>query len=190
MNFYESAIDKIHQAESGRTGIYLNSYEYSELLSRASVAGNWGQAARDAFACARAMDYRPFALVSSRSRAKEEEYAKMGRAPSSGCFLTTACMEKLSESFDDNCRELTVLRRYRDSWLKENHPDDIRRYYQAAPRLVEEINALPSPRPVWLALYDNGIMPAVRAIEAGENEKAYIIYRAMVEGLESVFLPF
>jgi hypothetical protein len=33
-------------------------------------------------------------------------------------------------------------------------------------------------------------MPAVRAIEAGENEKAYIIYRAMVEGLESVFLPF
>lgn len=190
MNFYESAIDKIHQAGSGRGSIYLNSYEYHELMKRASVAGSYGSAARNAFAMARSLDYRPFALISGRDRAKEEEYAKMGTAPSSGCFLTTACMEKLSEDFDDDCYELTTLRQYRDSWLKDHHPEDIKRYYIAAPRLVDEINSLPVPRSAWLALYDNGIMPAVEAIEAGEYEKAYHIYRDMVDGLESLFVPF
>lgn len=189
MNFYESAIEKIYQARDGRGSIYLNSYEYSELMKRASVAGSYGSAARNALLIAKRLDYRPFALISGRDRVKEDEYAGMGVDHSSGCFLTTACMEHMREDFDDNCRELTVLRRYRDSWLREHHPEDIELYYHVAPMLVEEVDSREDSREVWLSLYEDSILPAVRAAEAGEDEEAYRIYRAMVEDLLDRFAP-
>ncbi len=189
MSFYESAIDKIHAFERNRD--YLNSYEYRELMDRASVTGSYGNAARNALSLCRSMDWKPFALVGSRDRAKEEEYAKMGSysGGSSPCFLTTACMEKLRDEFDDNCRELTVLRRYRDSWLREHHPEDIELYYHVAPVLVEEVDRREDSRAIWLSLYEDSILPAVRAAEAGEDEEAYRIYRAMVEDLLDRFAP-
>ena len=58
---------------------------------------------------------------------------------SGGCFLTSACVE--AKGLTDNCRELMVLRTFRDTYLKNRECGclDICEYYHVAPTIVEKI---------------------------------------------------
>ena len=54
----------------------------------------------------------------------------------SGCFLTSACVE--AKGLPDDCRELTVLRNFRDTYLKASADGqrDVCEYYHVAPMIV------------------------------------------------------
>jgi hypothetical protein len=96
-----------------------------------------------------------------------------------GCFLTTATLTALGNK-DDNCEELTVLRSYRDTWLQDNHPEDIQEYYRIAPMIVKAINSTQDANEVWKALHTLYILPAVAAVKLGDSAGAYEIYKELV----------
>ena len=57
-----------------------------------------------------------------------------------GCFLTTACCEY--KGLQDDCHELTIMRKFRDEYLKSKQygKEMIDAYYERAPKIVERIN--------------------------------------------------
>lgn len=105
---------------------------------------------------------------------------------SGGCFLTTACVE--ARHLPDNCEELETLRRFRDTWLQENHPCDVPYYYAVAPRIVATINARKDSADVWNKLYNELVMPCLKMIQLGDNEGAYAHYKKTTLELERSYL--
>ena len=104
------------------------------------------------------------------------------------CFITTAVCDILNKS--DNCRELTAFRNFRDTWLI-NQPDGkdlISMYYEIAPKIVAEINKLPSAKNIYQAILSNYLQPCLKLIESGENFKCKNIYIEMVNSLKEKFL--
>lgn len=99
------------------------------------------------------------------------------------CFITTAVCT--AQGMDDNCDELVTLRKFRDTWLTENYPEEIQEYYEVAPPIVTAISSMGTAGArIWATVYKQYILPAVAAIEAGENEQAYEIYKDMVMTLK------
>lgn len=100
-----------------------------------------------------------------------------------GCFITTACMQKHKENFDDDCRELTAMRKLRDDYahtLPEG-PALVNQYYRFAPSYVFWLNARDDADEVWAQIYSEYILPAVEAVEKEHMHKAYEIYVSLVE---------
>lgn len=95
-----------------------------------------------------------------------------------GCFITTAVVDILGKP--DDCEELQTLRAFRDSWLKENHPEDIEIYYDVAPKILDKLSTMPEAEELLKAAYVTNILPSVEAIKQNENEVAYSLYRDMV----------
>ena len=61
---------------------------------------------------------------------------------SSGCYLTTACVDAME--FPDDCLELQTMRRLRDEYILpniENGRKIVEEYYAKAPQIVSAINA-------------------------------------------------
>ena len=105
---------------------------------------------------------------------------------SSGCFLSTACV--VHAGLDDNCCELTALRRFRDSYVAAlpNGPELLAEYYTTAPRIVRAIDSTHETG----AIYDSNfkkIKGAVALIEQGENARALDIYSAIFADLKCKF---
>ena len=103
---------------------------------------------------------------------------------SSGCYLTTACVEH--RGMADDCRELTVLRTFRDEYLM-NIPGgkkDVCRYYHTAPGIVKAIESDSERETILESLYSEVIVPCVELIEAGEHKAAYERYKKMVTKLD------
>ena len=97
---------------------------------------------------------------------------------SSGCYLTTACVQ--SKGLPDDCIELQTLRRFRDSYLA-SLPDgqaEIEQYYHTAPGIVASIDRQADRMEIWEQIYTELISPCVRMIHAQENENAYQLYKA------------
>lgn len=121
-----------------------------------------------------------------------DNYSKNGNSGgndnSGGCFLTSACMT--ARGLADDCEELRVLRRYRDSVLKyrDGGLEDIEHYYQVAPKIVEAINGQPSPAEEWDRLYREMVLPCVEKIKAGKTEDAYALYKDTVSWLENEYI--
>ncbi len=103
---------------------------------------------------------------------------------SDGCFLTTACVE--AKGLADDCRELTVLRNFRDTYLKHsvNGPADICEYYHTAPKIVEEIKQLPNAMEIFVNIYNELVVPCVTLIENNCNNEAYNKYKDYVKKLQ------
>ena len=59
---------------------------------------------------------------------------------SSGCYLTSACTQ--ARGLPDDCEELTVLRAFRDTYVRAlpTGEADVRRYYATAPQIVNAIH--------------------------------------------------
>lgn len=106
---------------------------------------------------------------------------------SGGCYLTTACTEM--QSLPDDCHELTVLRQFRDGYMKqqEQGPSDIDEYYQMAPLLVDIIDQRKDRETIYMKIYTDVIVPCVELIEAGQNQEAYDRYKAMVLDLKEQY---
>ena len=111
-----------------------------------------------------------------------------GGGSSGGCYLTTACIN--TKNLPDDCRELTILRSFRDNYLmyQSNGRADIQEYYQTAPKIVEVINGQNNKDEIYEELYNNVIVPCVELIEQGKNEEVYDKYKTMVKKLEQKFM--
>lgn len=103
---------------------------------------------------------------------------------SGSCYLTSACMNHLQETFDDNCLELTILRWFRDNFVSA---DEINHYYQTSPIIVSAIDELPDCQLIYNYIYLNVIEPCVHAIKSGDYDFAYNRYRSSILSLEETF---
>lgn len=94
-----------------------------------------------------------------------------------GCFITTAVMlARDGELFEDNCEELTVLRKFRDEYMRKYFPELIEKYYAEAPAIVAKINATLGSAHYWNHLYIRYIKPAVEFAKLGDNYGALAVY--------------
>lgn len=110
-----------------------------------------------------------------------------GNPDSGGCYLTTACVE--AKGLPDDCEELTILRNFRDHWLKKQPggAEEIAEYYATAPRIVAEVNKRTDAREIWNGLYDSLVAPCVQMIQRGEMERAREMYREMSLRLKEMY---
>jgi hypothetical protein len=86
-----------------------------------------------------------------------------------GCFITTATVGQFG--WADDCRVLQMLRKFRDEHVPE---DDIAKYYRIAPAIASRMGA-EDAKTAW-----RYIKRAVKAIAAGNNVRAYRIYKNMI----------
>jgi hypothetical protein len=124
---------------------------------------------------------------SYRERVAEEadEHRASSDDSGGGCFLTTACT--VSAGLPDDCKELTVLRQFRDGFIA-NLPDGlalIEKYYAIAPGIVARINAAPTKAGILADILAD-VRNAVGLIEAGQNNAALNLYRSMTERVSAI----
>ena len=124
---------------------------------------------------------------SYRERIAEEatEYrASSDDSSSGGCFLTTACVE--AAGLPDDCRELTVLRQFRDGFIAKlpDGPSLIEEYYAIAPGIVARINTAPTKAEILAGILAD-VRNAVGLIETGQNNAAFNLYRSMTQRISA-----
>ncbi|MDE0381553.1 MAG: hypothetical protein OXI20_20165, partial [Rhodospirillales bacterium] len=104
---------------------------------------------------------------------------------SGGCFLTESVVGAQGIETDDG-PTLTALRTFRDGYMQRT-PERralVARYYEIAPRIVA---AIPSGHAEW-SWIGVRVAEAVAAIAAGDDDRAFAIYVAMVRRLEARWL--
>lgn len=105
----------------------------------------------------------------------------------SRCFITTAVCLTLGKP--DNCEELTLMRSFRDEWLREQ-PDGARRveeYYSIAPTIVAEIDKLPDRSVIYADIYKKYILPCTENARNKNYGKCNEIYTNMVNTLNELY---
>lgn len=115
-------------------------------------------------------------------------YRQVHSVSSGGCYLTSACVE--ARGLADDCRELTVLRAFRDGYMRSTSTGaaDICTYYHTAPAIVEKIKALPNATEIFDRIYCELVLPCVELIEAGRNEEAYTAYKTYTQKLQKQYI--
>lgn len=145
-------------------------------------------------------NYNSFACRKSGKDVNEDTYYKYCRNydyddcpiykgnDTSGCYLTSACVE--AKGLADNCRELTVLRAFRDGYMRSTATGaaDICEYYHTAPAIVEKIKALPNAKEIFDRIYAELVLPCVEMIESGKNEDAYRTYKNYTKMLQTQYI--
>ncbi|MBV5336403.1 hypothetical protein JZU48_05385 [bacterium] len=132
---------------------------------------------------------RPMAMVTDgvMDKKKMEGFGppQPGSKPDSKCYLTTAACRSLG--WDDDCRSLARLRWYRDNVLSHlpDGKNEIAEYYRTAPSLVAAIDRRADAPEIYRGIYEDAILPAVTAIDAGAYDVARDIYRGLVRRLQS-----
>lgn len=111
-----------------------------------------------------------------------------GDSSSGGCFLTSACVE--AKGLADDCRELTVLRDFRDNWLRAQPIGEmeVAEYYRIAPPIVEKIKARDDAVSVFESIYNELVLPCVAFIDNGKNEEAYALYKKLTQSFATQYL--
>lgn len=104
-------------------------------------------------------------------------YNTQTKTKSSKCFITTAICKALNKP--DNCEELELLRNFRDTYMKENYPEEVVKYYAEAPAIVDRMNTREDSDWYWASLYEKYLKIAVDAVKTEDNYFAYRVYRAM-----------
>lgn len=104
-----------------------------------------------------------------------------------GCFLTSACCNY--KGFSDDCKELTVLRQFRDNYLKQQDSGEalINEYYAIAPIIVAKIDDCDKKDAIYAYIYET-ITKCVETYENEEYEKVMHLYIQMVNELKGKFL--
>lgn len=121
-------------------------------------------------------------------RPTERSTGRVPKAPSGssgGCFLTTACCEVIG--LPDDCLELTVLRRFRDSVLPTLPGGDaeIALYYLLAPVVLRRLRG-PRGREILKRVYFTHILPCVVLAWLGLGRMTRRRYRDMLVRLCAV----
>lgn len=104
------------------------------------------------------------------------------------CFITTAVCESMGQP--DDCYELETLRSYRDGYLMETEEGKamVEEYYDLAPAIVCVIDMHTDREKIYEDLYRSRLLPCIRCIEKGENEKCRDLYTDMVMDLKKKYL--
>ena len=86
----------------------------------------------------------------------------------------------------DDCYELTVLRRYRDTWLAGQPGGEalIQRYYDTAPGIIAKIDTRTDSKRIYDDVYRRYLQPCIRYIEEGAYEACKNLYIEMTEKLD------
>ena len=101
-----------------------------------------------------------------------------------GCYITTAVCGNSGKP--DNCHELTVLRDFRDSYMRIHFPAQLQEYYATAPEIVQKINERPDAATVYKQFERDYIAPAVAAVESENYEGAHAIYLSLVKRAKEI----
>jgi len=112
-----------------------------------------------------------------------DEKGRITEIKDDSCIIATACIEAAGKG--DDCRELTVLRAFRDWYLRERPEGTllIAEYYKVAPVLLRKINSRSNRAIIWQDIFSQ-IRSAVELIEVGEREAAIACYRGLIENLQ------
>ena len=104
------------------------------------------------------------------------------------CYLTTACVNY--KGLPDDCDELMVLRKFRDTYLrnKKNGKELIAHYYEYSPKIVDRIMAH-KKRTEYLEGIYSIVTKCVDAIAINQHEYAYQSYSQMVVDLINELTP-
>ncbi len=111
------------------------------------------------------------------------------RKKSGSCFITTAVCHTLGMA--DNCRELEVLRSFRDTFMQQTprRRDEVKEYYGIAPVIVAAINQQPDADELWRELARRFILPCVKLADGRQFAEAHRLYGIMVNELRMKYLP-
>lgn len=103
---------------------------------------------------------------------------------SAGCYLTAACVDYFGKP--DDCYELTMLRRFRDDYLKKTEEGKalVEEYYRIAPQIVDKINASGKQKEYYEYIY-GVVTECVACLEKGEPSGALSRYRDMTVSLQT-----
>ena len=90
----------------------------------------------------------------------------------------------------DDCHELTVLRAFRDGYLRSQPEGEaqIAEYYAVAPKIVDAIRSKADAVEAFDAIYRELVEPCVAMIERGENLEAHALYRSYVLRLKKHYI--
>lgn len=107
-----------------------------------------------------------------------------GRKRGSLCFITTAVCAYFNKP--DDCYELTILRYFRDEWLRYQPEGEtlIEEYYEVAPAIVEALEKATWKDSVYQELWQDYISKCITYIEEDEFEACKVHYIAMIEMLK------
>ena len=161
-------------------------YEYTTEQGLRSFLGDYGLRFENYYDRPPRGDKRAYnEWVKEHEKKDEEEESNTD----TGCFLTSACVR--ARNLPDNCEELTVLRAFRDGYMR-TVPEgnmDIETYYRIAPMIVKQINLEKDSDSIWNRIYDELIRPCVDDIKSGKHREAYQRYKEYVLLLQDEFLP-
>lgn len=101
------------------------------------------------------------------------------------CFFTTASVHCLG--LQDDCWELTTLRRFRDNYLLSNEAgrQRVAQYYAIAPAIVRHIQQQANAQSRWLRVYWGGVLPSAILARLGLHKAAMHWYSRLVRQLSS-----
>ena len=110
------------------------------------------------------------------------------RNKASSCFITTAVCDSFGKP--DDCYELTMFRRFRDTWLckQEDGEGLIKDYYAVAPRIVFNINRLNNAKEVYRSIWTEYLKPCLLDLEADNKASCKKRYIRMVTDLKEIYL--
>ena len=97
-----------------------------------------------------------------------------------GCFVTTTVCEILGK--DDNCYELEILRKFRDTKLlaDDSLKNLVYQYYEISPEFVGIIKRHPTKDKFAKYLMDEYIQNIIIFIQAGRDIEAIELYQKML----------
>jgi hypothetical protein len=91
----------------------------------------------------------------------------------------------------DDCRELILLRRFRDTYMQETatRRSEVSEYYRVAPAVVRAILRRQDSGTVLRMLWKDFIAPAVVAIENEDRRGAHDGYARMMRFVTGRYVP-
>ena len=89
-----------------------------------------------------------------------------------GCYITTATMKNIG--LDDNCKELNMLRVYRDKLVEEDPEfrNIVLEYYKTAPKIVRKISESPDKDEILNKIYSDMVLPVIDLLQNNKIEEA------------------
>lgn len=105
-----------------------------------------------------------------------------------GCYITTATCISLKKP--DNCYELNLFRSFRDHWLvkQKDGAKLINQYYSISPKIVHNINQLPSANNIYQRIWIDFLKPCLLLLEEQKYYECKKRYTEMVKHLMHTYL--
>lgn len=117
---------------------------------------------------------------------REKEEKNSGGSGSSGCFLTSACVNHLGKP--DDCIELNTLRKFRDEYLLKTQEGVclVKEYYAIAPQIVQKIDSSPNKNRYYDSIYAT-VCKCLECIRQNKPNDTIQAYKDMVVSLQKEF---